>query len=150
MARKKKQDQGQGTFSGVVGGKVQTTAVINQLTLAAHKDKISFTALSLSGEENEAIAHMIKSEADVLMTIALEVPDDQFPDIQVRGKLRGFKISKTCDAPDVVNIQFSSEQVQRICNYIRTEEKILLTFVEAEPELGFGDGEKGSTEQEAA
>ena len=150
MARKKKQDQGQGTFSGVVGGKVRTTAVINQLTLAAHKDKISFTGLSLSGEENEAIAHMVKSEADVLMTIALERPDEQFPNIQVRGKLRGFKISKNCDAPDVVNIQFSSEQVQRICNYIRTEEKILLTFVEAEPELEFGDGEEGQPQEEAA
>jgi len=142
MARKKK-DREQGTFSRTLGGKILTTAVINQLSIGAHKDKVSFTSLSLTGEQNETITDMVKNERDVLITIGLEPPGDkQFPQIQVKGKLKGYKISKTCDSPDVVNIQFSSGQVEKLTNIIRSEEKIELTFTECEPELEFGDGDK--------
>jgi len=149
MARKKN-EQGQGAFSGVLGGKVQTTAVINQVTVGCHKDKISFTALSLSGQENEVITDMVKNEKDVLLSIDLQVPDDKFPPIQVRGKLKGYKISKTCDSPDLVNTQFSSSQVQQLTNYIRSEEKIVLTFTECEPELEFAEDPTPEQEEEAA
>ena len=127
----------QGSFSGVLGGKVETTAVINQLTVGCHKDNISFTSLSLSGEENEVVTDMVKNERDVLMTISLVMPDKNFPPIQVKGQLKGYTISKTCDSPKLINIQFSSGQVQQLTNYIRSEEEIKLSFVECEPELGF-------------
>ncbi len=148
MARKKQADTEQAAFSGVLGGKVQTTAVINQLTVGAHKDRISFTALSLSGPDNEVITDMVKNERDVLMTITLSAADEKFPPIQVRGKLKGYKISRTCDAPDVINIQFSSNQVQQITNLIRSEEQIVLSFVECEPELGFGQAQEATPAEE--
>ena len=149
MSRKKKsEDKGQEAFSGVLGGKVETTAVINQLTVGCHKDNISFTALSLNGEENEVITDMVKNERDVLMTIGLQMPDKNFPPIQVKGKMKGYTISKTCDAPKIINIQFSSGQVQQITNYIRSEEEIALTFTECEPELNFdGNGKAEGGEQ---
>lgn len=93
---------------------------------------------------------MVKKEPDVLVTISLEKPDEKFPPIQVRGKLKGFKISKTCDAPDLVNVQFSSNQVQQITNLIRAEEKIVLTLTECEPSLEFPDGEPGENGQQEA
>lgn len=126
----------------MLGGKVETTAVINQLTVGCHKDNISFTSLSLGGEENEIITDMVKNERDVLMTIALQMPDKQFPPIQVKGKLKGYSIAKTCDSPKLINIQFSSNQVQQLTNLIRSEEEIVLTFTECEPELDFEEREE--------
>ena len=134
-------DKGQETFSNVLGGKVETTAVINQLTVGCHKDNISFTSLSLKGKENEVITDMVKNERDVLMTIDLQMPDKQFPAIQVKGKMKGYTISKTCDAPKIINIQFSSNQVQQLTNYIRSKEEIKLVFTECEPELDFNKGD---------
>ena len=143
MAKKKKSENTQqGSFSGVLGGKVETTAVINQLNIGCHKDDISFTSLSLNGEDNEIITDMVKNERDVLIAIALQMPDKQFPPIQVKGKLKGYSIAKTCDSPKIINIQFSSNQVQQITHLIRSEEDILLTFTECEPELAFGEGEE--------
>ena len=124
----------------MLGGKVETTAVINQLNIGCHKDDISFTSLSLKGEDNEIITDMVKNERDVLIAIALQMPDKQFPPIQVKGKLKGYSIAKTCDSPKIINIQFSSNQVQQITHLIRSEEEILLTFTECEPELEFGEG----------
>jgi len=121
---------------------VETTAVINQLTVGCIKDNISFASLSLGGEENEVITDMVKNERDVLMTIALTMTDKQFPPIQVKGKLKGYSIAKTCDSPKIINIQFSSNQVQQIANLIRSEEEIVLTFTECEPELDFERGEE--------
>ena len=133
-----------------IGKSIVTTAIINQLTVGCHQDKISLTSFSLSGEDNEVITDMVKNERDVLLEIDMEVPDDNFPDIQVKGKLKGYKISKTCDAPDIINIQFSSGQVQQLTNYIRTEQQIKLTFLEAEPELDFeGQGQKDSDAEAA-
>lgn len=140
MAGKKKSNLVEQDSS--LGGKIQTTAVINQLTVGAHKDKISFTSFSLSGEENEVVTDMVKNERDVLLTIDLQMPDKKFPAIEVKGKLKDYKISKTCDAPSIINIQFSSNQVQQIANYIRSEEEISLTFTECEPELDFNESEQ--------
>ena len=133
MAKKKtkqKQDQ-------VIGKAINTTAVINQLTVSCHQDKISLTSLSLSGVENEIITDMIKNESDVLLKIELPAPDKDFPPISVKGKLKVFKISKTCDTPNLINIQFSSDQVHQLTNYIRAEQEVSLEFIEAEPELDF-------------
>ena len=129
-----------------IGKSIATTAIINQLTVGCHQDKISLTSLSLSGQDNEIITDMVKNERDVLLTIDLEVPDDQFPAIQVKGKLKGYKISKTCDAPDIINIQFSSGQVQQLTNYIRAEQKVALAFLEAEPELDFESNKDSDAE----
>lgn len=121
---------------------IETTAVVNSLAIGAHRDKISFTALSLTGDENEVITDMVKNERDVLLSLCLEGDaDPNFPDIQVRGKLKGFKINKTCDAPDVTSIQFSQTQVAQITGYIRAEHIIVLKFIEAEPELDFEESE---------
>lgn len=150
MSRKKKtQERAQASFKGTLGGKVDTTAIINSLTVGTHKDKVSFTALSMSGEQNEVVTDMVKNERDVLMTISVVPQDKTFPPIQVRGKLKGYKISKTCDSPDVINIMFSSGQVEQITNLIRSEEQIDLTFTEVEPELPMmkGDGEGDKKEQ---
>jgi len=84
---------------------------------------------------------MVKKERDVLLTIDLEVPDKQFPAVQVRGKLKGYTINKTCDAPNIINIQFSQGQASQLHGYIKSEQQIVLTFLEAEPELDF-EGEK--------
>ncbi len=78
---------------------------------------------------------MVKKERDVLMTIDLPVPDVKFPPIQVQGKLNGHSISKTCDSPKMVNIQFSSGQVGQLTNYIRGEQDIKLVLLEVEPDL---------------
>jgi len=138
MTRKKNQEKS----LPFIGKLIATTAVVNQLTVGCHQDRISLTSLSLSGENNEVITDMVKNERDVLLTINLEKPDNNFPPIQVRGRLKGYKISKTCDAPDIINIQFSSGQVQQLTNYIRSEQQIALTFLEAEPELDFDGKEK--------
>lgn len=133
MARKKNQEK----TLPFIGKSIATTAIINQLTIGCHQDKISLTSLSLSGQENEIITDMVKNERDVLLTINLEVPDKDFPAIQVKGRLKGYTISKTCDAPNIINIQFASGQVQQLTNYIRAEQKVALTFLEAEPGLDF-------------
>jgi len=122
-----------------VGKSVSTSAQVNQLCVQPVKDKISFTSLSLSGEENEIITEMVKDERDVLVTIDVENAAACKP-IQVRGKLKGYKISKTCDAPELINLQFSSGQVEQLTNYIRNSQEIRLTLLEAEPELPLEDG----------
>ncbi len=97
--------------------------------------------MSLSGEENEIITALVKNESDVFVNIAIVGGEDdpKFPLIQVRGKLKAYKISKTCDAPDIINIQFSQGQVEQLTGYIRGEDEVQLTFVECEPELDFED-----------
>ena len=62
-----------------------------------------------------------------------------FPDIEVKGKLKSFVINKTCDAPKIDGIQFSSGQVEQIANYIRSEQEIELTFTQLQQELQFDD-----------
>lgn len=123
----------------IIGRMIMTTAVINQLTVGQHQDKISLTSFSLRGPDNEVITDMVKNERIVLLTIDLEKPDKNFPPIQVEGQLKGYKISKTCDAPDIINIQFSSGQVQQLTNYIRAEQEVVLKFVEKEPEFEFSE-----------
>ena len=120
-----------------IGKSIATTAVINQLTIGCHQDKISLTNLSLAGHDKEIVYDMVKKERDVLLTIDLEVPDKQFPAVQVKGKLKGYTISKTCDAPNIINIQFSQGQASQLHGYIKSEQQIVLTFLEAEPELDF-------------
>jgi hypothetical protein len=134
----------------IIGRQIKTKAVINQLTVGQHQDKISLTSFSLKGKDNEVITDMVKNERVVLLTIDLEKPDASFPPIQVEGQLKGYKISKTCDAPDIINIQFSSDQVHQLTNFIRAEQEIVLKFVEKEPELEFGDGEETKSDAEAA
>jgi hypothetical protein len=144
MARKKSQMQQQVEKDEmavpIIGKEIRTTAVINQLTVGCHQDKISLTSFSLSGPDNEVITDMVKNERVVLLTIDLEgKPDKNFPPIQVEGQLKGYKISKTCDAPDIINIQFSSDQVHQLAGYIRAEQQVVLKFVEKEPEFEFAD-----------
>lgn len=136
--------------SPIIGKAISTTAVINQLTVGCHQDKISLTSFSLSGPDNEVITDMVKNERVVLLTIDLEgKPDKNFPPIQVEGQLKGYKISKTCDAPDIINIQFSTGQVNQLTGYIRAEQEVVLKFVEKEPEFEFGEGEQGSDAEAA-
>jgi len=146
MAKTSKTNRNRRASLSVPGLKVKTTAVINQLSVGCHKDKISFKAISLTGDDNKVITDMVKNERDVLMTIDLPKPDKNFPPIQVKGKLKGYKISKTCDSPDVINVQFGSGQVEQLTNYIRSEEQISLVFLECEPELNFeSEDEKTET-----
>jgi len=126
----------------IIGKAIKTTAVINQLMVGCHQDKISLASFSLAGKDNEVITDMVKNERVVLLTIGLTKPDVNFPPIQVQGQLKGYKISKTCDAPDIINIQFSSGQVQQLTGYIRSEQEVVLKFVEKEPELEFGSDDK--------
>lgn len=127
-----------------VGSTINTTAIVNQLTVGAHKDKISFTALNLEPEQNEIVADMVKNERSVLMTIAIDgAPDPNLPPIQVSGQMKGYKIAKTCDSPNVVNIQFSSNQVSQLTGYIRGEHIILLKFTEKEPGFDFEGADAG-------
>lgn len=125
----------------IIGRTIKTTAVINQLTVGQHQDKISLTSFSLDGKDNEVITDMVKNERVVLLTIDLPKSDSNFPPIQVQGQLKGYKISKTCDAPDIINIQFSTDQVHQLANYIRAEQEVVLKFVEKEPELEFSEDE---------
>ena len=118
-----------------LGLRIETTAVINQITIGCHKDVISFTSLDFTGPDNVVVTDMVKKERDVLMTIDLPVPDEKFPPIQVKGKLNAHSISKTCDAPKMANIQFSSGQVAQLASYIRGEQPIKLVFLEVEPDL---------------
>lgn len=141
MARKKSQMQQQvesdEMASPIIGRTIKTTAVINQLTVGQHQDKISLTSFSLDGKDNEVITDMVKNERVVLLTIDLPKSDSNFPPIQVQGQLKGYKISKTCDAPDIINIQFSTDQVHQLANYIRAEQEVVLRFVEKEPGFEF-------------
>lgn len=141
MARKKSQMQQQvesdEMASPIIGRTIKTTAVINQLTVGQHQDKISLTSFSLDGKDNEVITDMVKNERVVLLTIDLPKSDSNFPPIQVQGQLKGYKISKTCDAPDIINIQFSTDQVHQLANYIRAEQEVILRFVEKEPGFEF-------------
>ena len=125
----------------LIGKIIKTTAVINQLTVGCHQDKISLTSFSLDGKDNEVITDMVKNERVVLLSIDLPKIDKNFPPIQVQGQLKGYKISKTCDAPDIINIQFSSNQVQQLTNYIRAEQEVVLEFIEKEPELEFSEND---------
>lgn len=92
--------------------------------------------MSLSGEENEVITALVKEESEVFVTIDIAGMED-FHTIQVRGKLKAYKISKTCDSPDLINIQFSAGQVEQLTHLIRNGDEITLTFLECEPELDF-------------
>ena len=118
------------------GKQISTTATVNQITVAAKKDKISFTAMSLSGKENELMTDLIKQESDVFVDITIDGMAE-FKMIQVRGKLKAYKISKTCDSPEIINLKFSASQVEQLTHLIRSAEQITLTFLECEPELDF-------------
>jgi len=121
---------------------VETTAVINKLNVSAHKDGISFTSFSIGAEDNKKMAEMIKAEAEVIIKIGLKPKDSNFPDIEVKGVMKSFTINKTCDAPKIDGIQFSSGQVEQITNYIRSEEEISLTFTQLQQELQFEEDAK--------
>ena len=118
---------------------IETTAVINQIKVGCHKDDSSFTSFSSAAEDNEVMAERVKTEAEVLVKVGLETKDKNFPDIEVKGKLKSFTINKTCDAPKIDGIQFSSSQVEQITNYIRAEQEIILTFTQLQQELPFDD-----------
>ena len=79
---------------------------------------------------------LIKQESDVFVDVDIDAMKD-FKTIQVRGKLKAYKISKTCDAPEIINIQFSASQVEQLTHLIRNGDEIKLTFLECEPELDF-------------
>lgn len=128
---------------------IKTTAVINSITVGCHADKVSFTALSLQPEENEVITNIVKTESPVRVCIDLPTPDENFPPVEVEGIMKGYKISKTCDAPDITGIQFSSGQVEQITNYIRSEQEIALTFTQIQKQLEFEeDGPDAEPEPE--
>lgn len=119
---------------------VATTAVINKLSIGLHKDGISFTAFSVGAKDNEKMAEMVKTEAEVMVKIGIDVKPKEkknFPDIEVKGKLKSFTINKTCDAPKIDGIQFSTGQVEQLASYIRSEEEIQLTFTQLQQELQF-------------
>lgn len=119
-------------------GTIQTTAVVNGLTIGIHEDKISFTSLSLTGDDNELISEIIQSESPVSLTISLQgKADKKFPPVEVQGSLKKYTINKTCDSPDIKGIQFSTNQVQQLTNYIRSEEEIDLKLTQLQQELGF-------------
>jgi len=156
MAKKKKSQMQQQVEKDekampIIGKEIRTTAVINQLTVGQHQDKISLTNFDIEAKDTEIIRDMVKNERLVLMTIELEgKPDKNFPPIQVEGQLKGYKINKTCDAPNIINMQFSSEQVHQITGYIRAEQQIILKFVEKEPEFEFGEEKITDNDVEAA
>jgi len=121
---------------------VATTAVVNKLSVGLHKDGISFTAFSVGAKDNEKMAEIVKTEAEVMVKIGIDVKPKEkknFPDIEVKGKLKSFVINKTCDAPKIDGIQFSSGQIEQIANYIRSEQEIELTFTQLQQELQFDE-----------
>lgn len=122
-----------------VGGSVETSAIINQLTIGAHTDQISFTALNIGneGDGDKVLRKIIKVESPVAMVIDLPTPDPKFPAIRVEGKLKSLKLNKTCDSPKIINIQFSSGQTEQLANYIRAEQEIKLKFIQIQEELPF-------------
>ncbi len=61
----------------------KTTAVINSITVGCHKDKVSFTSLSLSAKENEVVTNIIKEQSPVRIKIDLKKHDKDFPAIEV-------------------------------------------------------------------
>ncbi len=124
-----------------VGSSVETSAIINQLTIGTHEDQISFTALNLGNEGDKVLRQIIKEESPVAMIIDLPTPDPQFPAIRVEGNLKSLKLNKTCDNPKIVHIQFSCGQTEQLANYIRAEEPISLKFVQLQGELPF-EGEE--------
>ena len=115
--------------------KVESLAVIKSCTVGCHTDKIHFSALSFNEKDNEILAHMVKNEEVVTVTIDLQKPDENFPPIQVEAKLKKCTINKTCDNPNLINMQFSSGQIEQLANYIRSEEEIKLTIQQKQQEL---------------
>ena len=126
--------------------KIKTTAIINNIDVHCHADKISFTAFSLSPEDNECITNIIKEESPVRIKIDLQKSDKDFPPIEVEGTMKGFKISKTCDTPNIIGLQFSTRQVGQITNYIRSKEVISLTFTQIQKQIPFADDQTGEPE----
>lgn len=125
-----------------IGTQVETTAVINQVQVGPHKDKLSFTSLNLVDDQNQIVADLVKHEKPILLTIDLEGPPDaSFPPIQQDGLLKGFKIAKTCDAPDVTNIQFSSDQIAQLAGYVRGAHMVKLIIGEKLPDPELFDNE---------
>jgi hypothetical protein len=122
MAKKKTKEE----TEVKLGQTVETCAVINGCTVGCHADKLSFSTLSFNEEDNKILAHMVKNEEDVRVTIDLQKPDENFPAIQTDAKLKKCTINKTCDNPNLINMQFSSGQIAQLTNYIRAEEEIKL------------------------
>lgn len=122
----------------------KTTATIKELTIGVHSDKITFIGLNLNNAQNDLMSEMVKTESGVRLTLGLQTPDAEFPDIVVEGTLKSHKISKTVDAPNIKGISFTSHQVDRIANYIRSEEELSVTFTKIQNELPLvdGDGDK--------
>lgn len=118
-----------------LGKKVETTAVIKSCTVGCHSDKLYFSTLSFNEGDNKELAHMIKNEETVRVTIALQKPDKNFPPIQTEANLKNCTINKTCDNPNLINMKFSSGQIERITNYVRAEEEIRLTIQQIQNEL---------------
>lgn len=120
---------------------VRTTAVIHSIGVGCHSDSISFTAFSMDAGDNPLMTQLIKKESDVILRIDLEKPDKNFPRIEAKVKLKGFTIKKTCDSPKIANLQFSSDQIQQIANYVRSEQEIVLSLTQLQGEL-FTEPEK--------
>lgn len=117
-----------------LGRSVVVSAKIKDLTVGKHSDKINWTDLNFSAAQSEIVTEMVKQECEVLVTIDLPTPDPKFK-MQSKATLKSSKISKTCDAPSLVNMQFSTKQVMQLSNLIRSEEEISLSITEIQPEL---------------
>ena len=116
---------------------VTTEGVLKSVEVGIHKDKIAFESLSFTAEENEILTNIIKSEQspDVRVTIALPGSDEDFPAIASEAILKSSKISKTCDAPALDGLKYSTDQISKLAGYVRSEAGIVLTIEQIQQEL---------------
>lgn len=122
-------------------GTAETMATINQIIVKPHEDDISFAA-NFNKEADSILRKIIKDESPVAIVIDLPTPPDpQFPAIRVEGNLKSLKLSKTVDNPKITNVQFSSDQVQQLTNYIRNEQELKLRFIQLQADLPFDEEE---------
>ncbi len=117
-----------------LGKHVTETAKIKSCSIGIHADNLVFCELNFSSEDQQVVSQLIKGEDAVLVTI--EIPTDaKWPKITAEATLKASKISKTCDNPSLVGLQFSTKQIGQLTNLIRTEEEIQLTITQVQAEL---------------
>jgi len=129
MARSKKQKDS-----------IETTAVINMITLKKGEHVISFSSLKVKEGDSEFIQEIVDNESNIDVSIIYPgVADPKFPPITCACGMKGFSIKKTVDKPLFTMMKFSGKQIDHLRNIMEAETEIIVKIVRTQGTFNFDE-----------
>lgn len=109
---------------------------ITMLTVKPQADKIAFN-MELNAMDEALVKEMVNDECAVRLTIDYETPSNKFKPVVQEGVMKGHKVCKTCDNPNIKGLHFTGGQVEQLTNMLRGDEKCTITITRIQENLPF-------------